>query len=261
VSSDNFFSLAAASTTLATSATFFTLTAGTQYFLRVQAVNQDAVATAFSAVISTGAGNLSNTAAPGAPGAPIPDRSFSSDGTVNYVWAPATSPVGILNYNLIVGSLPGGSDLFEGSVAVATYAASGMLTGRTYYAQVRALSNAGVFSLFSPVSAGVPVFIPAQTPAIASAYSWPNPFDPGRGESSIAFFLAQAANVVLKIYTLQGRRVTAASSSFGAGNQIMTWNGSSDSGMRVAPGGYIAVIEKQYGSSTSTEKVKIAVLY
>ena len=69
------------------------------------------------------------------------------------------------------------------------------------------------------------------------------------------------AGVVLKIYTLQGRRVATASSSFGAGNQIMAWNGSNDAGMRAAPGGYIAVIEKHYGSHTSTEKVKIAVLY
>ena len=118
-----------------------------------------------------------------------------------------------------------------------------------------------MYSAFSPVSAGVPVFIPALTPAIAKAYSWPNPFDPGAGDSSIGFYLDEAASVVLKIYTLQGRHVRTASSSFGAGNQIMAWNGSSDSGSRVAPGGYIAVIEKRYGSRTSTEKVKIAVLY
>ena len=80
-------------------------------------------------MISTTSGNLSNTTAPAAPGAPVADRPFSYDGTANFAWADATSPVGILDYNLIVGSLPGGSDLFAGNVSVASYSAAGMLTG------------------------------------------------------------------------------------------------------------------------------------
>jgi hypothetical protein len=261
VSSDNFFSLTDSSATLATSATFFTLTPGTQVFLRVLAINRNSVASAFSAVISTSAGNLSNTSAPGAPGAPAADRSFSYDGTALFAWAPASSPVGILDYNLIVGSLPGGSDLFAGTVSIASYTATGMTTGRTYYAQVRARSNAGVYSLFSPVSQGLPVFIPAQTAAINKPYSWPNPFDPSKGEAQIGFNLEQAADVTLKMYTLQGRFVSSATRSFPAGNQIMSWNGANGSGMRVAPGGYIGVIEKHYGSRTDSQRLKIAVLY
>ncbi|MFI5350759.1 MAG: FlgD immunoglobulin-like domain containing protein, partial [Elusimicrobiota bacterium] len=261
VSSDNFFSLTDSSTTLATSATFFTLTPGTPYFLRAQAINWNSAASAFSTVISTVSGNLSTTAPPAAPGAPVADRSFSYDGTALFVWSPGSSPVGILDYNLIVGSLPGANDLFAGTVAVASYTAAGMLTGRTYYAQVRARSNAGVFSLFSPVSAGLPVFIPAQTPLIGKAYSWPNPFDPAKGDAQIGFSLGEAADVTLRIYTLQGRLVRTESSSFGAGNQVMSWNGTSDSGLRAAPGGYIAVLDKHYGSHTETQKIKIAVLY
>lgn len=261
VSSDNFFSLTDSSATLSTSATFFTLSPGTQYFLRAQAINRNGVPSGYSAVISTAAGNLSNTTAPGAPGAPVADRSFSYDGTAVFAWSPGTSPVGILDYNLIVGSLPGASDLFAGNVAVSSYGAAGMLTGRTYYAQVRARSNAGVYSLFSPVGAGLPVFIPAQTAAIAKPYSWPNPFDPSKGASQIGFHLDEAADVTLKFYDLQGRFVRSESSSFPAGNQIMSWNGASDSGMRVAPGGYVVVVEKHYGSHTDTQRFKIAVLY
>jgi len=261
VSSDNFFTLTDSSSTLATSATFFTLTPGTQYFLRVRAVNRSATLSAFSTVISTTAGNLSNTNAPTAPGAPISDRAFSYDGTANFAWADATSPVGILDYNLIVGSLPGGSDLFAGNVSVATYAATGMLTGRSYYAQVRARSNAGVYSAFSGVSAAVPVYIPAQNPAIAKPFTWPSPFNPATGPAQIGFFLDEAADVALKIYSLQGRLVFSRSQAFGAGNQIMTWSGASDSGTRVSPGGYLAVIEKRYGARVSTQKLKIAVLY
>lgn len=261
VSSDNFFSLTDSSTTLMTSATFFTLTPGTQNFLRVKAVNRNDVSSAFSTVISTTAGNLSNTTAPAAPGAPVSDRAFSYDGKARFAWADATSPVGILDYHLIIGSLPGGSDLFTGNVAVASYSAAGMLTGRSYYAQVRARSNAGVYSVFSPVSAAVPVYIPAQNPEIAKPFSWPNPFDPARGDAQIGFFLEEAADVALKIYTLQGRRVANRSQSFPAGNQIMTWNGNNESGARVSPGGYVAVIEKRYGARASTQKLKIAVLY
>ena len=261
VSSDNFFSLTDSSATLSTSATFFALSPGTQYFLRVEAINRDAAASAFSTVISTSAGNLSNTSAPAAPGAPVADRSFSADGTAVFAWAPASSPVGILDYNLILGSLPGGSDLFAGSVAVSSFAAAGMGTGKTYYAQVRARSNAGVYSLFSAVSQGLPVFIPGQTPAIAKPFSWPNPFDPAKGPAQIGFFLDQAADVTLKIYNLQGRFVSSSARSFPAGNQITSWNGANDGGMRVAPGGYIGVIEKHYGSRTDTQKIKLAVLY
>ncbi|HXT00194.1 MAG TPA: hypothetical protein VN915_05935, partial [Elusimicrobiota bacterium] len=57
VSSDNFFSLTDSSATLMTSATFFTLSPGTQYFLRVEAINRNSVASAFSTVLSTAAGN------------------------------------------------------------------------------------------------------------------------------------------------------------------------------------------------------------
>jgi hypothetical protein len=261
VSSDNFFSLTDSSITLMTSATFFTLTPGTQNFLRVKAVNRNGVSSAFSIVVSTTSGNLSNTTAPAAPGTPFADRAFSYDGAAVFAWADAASPVGILDYNLIVGSLPGGSDLFAGIIAGSTYAASGMATGRTYYAQVRARSNAGVYSAFSAVSAGLPVFIPSQNPAISKPFTWPSPFDPAKGDAQIGFFLEAAADVTLKIYTLQGRLVRRDSRAFGGGNQILTWDGNSESGTRVAPGGYVAVIEKRYGSRTSTQKLKIAVVY
>lgn len=261
VSSDNFFSLTDSSITLAMSATFFTLTPGTQYFLRVRAVNRSGTPSDFSTVISTTAGNLSDTTAPAAPGAPISDRAFSYDGNAVFAWSEATSPVGILDYNLIVGSLPGASDLFAGIVSVASYSATGMLTGRSYYAQVRARSNAGVYSLFSPVSAAVPVYIPAQNVPISKPFTWPSPFSPARGDAQIGFYLEEAADVTLKIFTLQGRLVRSDTRAFAGGNQIMTWNGNNDSGMRVSPGGYVAVIEKRYGSRVSTQKLKIAVLY
>ena len=90
---------------------------------------------------------------------------------------------------------------------------------------------------------------------------WPSPFNPARGDAQIGFYLEEAADVSLKIYTLQGRLVRSDARAFAGGNQIIAWNGRSDSGARVTPGGYVAVIEKRYGSRTSTQKLKIAVLY
>lgn len=257
VSSDNFFSLVASSQTLALSATFFTLTPGTQYFFRAKAVNIQGIASAYSPVISGSAGNLSSTSPPSQPGAPRPDRPFSYDGRIAFVWAPALSTVGILDYELLLGTFPGGNDVFNGTVAAASYTAAGLATGRTYYAQVRARSNAGVVGPFSIVSEGVQVFLPAGTAPIAKAYAWPNPFNPSQGAVQIGFFLATPGDVTFRVYTLNGRLLRRFSQSYAAaGNQIGSWDGADDSGRRAAPGGYIVLVHKSGGD----ERVKVAVL-
>ena len=262
VSSDNFFSLVASSDTLMTSATFFGLAPGTQYFFRARALNRDGVASAYSAVLSTRAGILTDTSPPSAPGQPAPDRAFSYDGTVGFAWSPAQSSVGILNYELLIGSFPGGNDVFNGVVAVASYTATGLATGKTYYAQARARSNSGAVGPFSNVSAGVPVFQTAGTPAIPKPYAWPNPFNPAAGPVQIGFSLDAAADVSLRVYTLQGGFLREVTQHFGSGgNQIASWDGNDGSGRRAAPGGYIVVVKKSYAGRTDSQRVKVAVLY
>jgi hypothetical protein len=262
VSSDNFFSLTAASSTLATSATFFSLTPGTQYFFKVRAVNRDLVPTDYTAAVSTRSGNLSDTTQPDAPGTPAGDRRFSYDGAVVFSWPAAASPVGILDYNLIVGSTPGGNDKLDISTTTLASAVTGLSSGQTYYARVRARSNAGVYSEFSGVSAGVPVFITSQAPAIPKPYNWPNPFDPAQGPTQIGVYLNEPATVVLRIYTLTGAPVREISQYVGgSGNQIVTWDGNNSSGSRVSPGGYIIKVEKRYVSGSEVQKLKAAVLY
>lgn len=262
VSSDNFFSIAATSTTLGASATFFSLTPGLQYYLRVFAFNREGLSTAFSTVISTTIGNVSNPTPPTDPGAPQADVRFSYDGKATFSWSPSAAAVGILDYNLIIGSTPGGNDFFDGSVAATQYAATGLSTGRTYFARVRARSNAGVYGNFSSISAGLPVFIVSQQSPFAKPINWPNPFDPSQGPTQIGVSLDAAADVKIRVFTLQGRLVHEQTFSFAAGgNQIVTWDGANDSGSRVAPGGYITLVEKHYGGHTETQRLKIAVLY
>jgi hypothetical protein len=259
ISSDNFFSLVASSQTLGTASQFFGLMPGTQYFFRALAVNRAGLESAYSTVVSTRVGNLSNTSPPSAPGTPVPDRAFSYDGTVTFTWPPAQSAVGILEYELLVGSFPGGNDVFNGTVSVASYTASGLATGKTYYAQTRARSNSGAVGPFSGVSAGVQVFRAASTPPIAKPFAWPNPFNPDNGPVQLGFFLERPADVTLRVYTLQGRLVRETTRSFGtSGNQVASWDGADGSGHRVAPGGYIVEIR---GTGGSPKRVKVAVLY
>lgn len=261
-STNNFLTINDSSFTLNNSALFSSgLQPGATYYFRVRSVNRNSVASDFTTVISTALGNLSDNSAPSAPGTPQPDRSFSRDGTVVFSWSASQSSAGILDYSLLIGSTPGGNDVFAGSTNTISYRVTGLLSGKTYYAQVAARSNAGVPGPFSAVSVGVPVFLTDQIPALAKPINWPNPFDPRLGPTNIAFSLDKSAVVILKIYTLQGRLVHQQSLDLSVGNQIITWYGVNDSGVRVAPGGYIAVIRKDYSGRIETQKFKIAVLY
>ncbi|MFH1844353.1 MAG: FG-GAP-like repeat-containing protein [bacterium] len=64
----------------------------------------------------------------------------------------------------------------------------------------------------------------------------PNPFNPA---TTIQFDLLEAATVSLAIFDLRGRRVrTLVSEPRGAGRHLVTWDGRSDGGRRVATGVY-----------------------
>ena len=71
--------------------------------------------------------------------------------------------------------------------------------------------------------------------------SYPNPFNPS---TEIMFKLKQESNVSLKVYNASGQMVcTLASGYRGAGIYRITWNATDDSGLRVASGMYIAVLQ------------------
>lgn len=258
ISTNGFQTINVISTTTLTSSTFTALAPGVEYFFRVRAINNNSLPSAFTTAISTRPGNLGPAAPPSAPGTPVADRQFSYDGSAVFSWEAATSGVGILDYDFFVGSTPGGSDILAVSTTSTSYPVTGLATGRTYYAMVRATSNGGADGPFSSISAGLPVFISNQSPSIPKPINWPNPFNPAHGPTQIGFFMTGPGSVTLSIYTLTGSKVYSETRQFAAGNQIFPWNGNSSNGGRVAPGGYVCLIETSTGQR---QKFKIAVIY
>lgn len=83
--------------------------------------------------------------------------------TVVFNWAAVNDPEGgISGYYLRLGTMPGGSDLFEGNVGnVLTYALNNVPYGTTVYATVSAVNNAGIQGIAANASIGVQVLDPA----------------------------------------------------------------------------------------------------
>jgi hypothetical protein len=79
---------------------------------------------------------------------------------------------------------------------------------------------------------------PGPTPAGAHpVFVVPNPFTTS---TRITFTLEQAAQVEVDIYDLRGRRIRSLPrSSFGAGPQAASWDGTDDSGQHAVAGVYL----------------------
>lgn len=80
---------------------------------------------------------------------------------------------------------------------------------------------------------------PGETPvaALGLQQNYPNPFNP---QTTIAFSLAQSERVSLAIHDLQGRLVrTLVDEVRPAGQQQIVWDGTDDTGRRVASGTYM----------------------
>lgn len=255
------FSVASSTRIVAISSTPVNLTPETVYYFRVRAVNRLGALSAYTTTFAV----ATSTTPPAPPGAPVPDNPFSYDGRATFRWSAASAPSGIKEYLLEIGSFPGGADFVSRSVGTAlSYSVAGPLlsSGKSYYARVRAVSNANVTSDFSATGSPVSVFITTQETPVSKPSGWPNPMDPSAGPANIGFSVAEAATVVLKIFTLQGRLVHEESRRYDtAGNKVLLWDGLSSAGRKVAPGGYVVVIEKRYAGSIDVQKFKMAVLY
>jgi hypothetical protein len=266
LSVDNFLTVSSAPLTTATTAYFGDLNPGVVYTARVRALNRASVPTGFSLSVSTTPGSFGNLEAPGRPEPPNPDSPYSYDGAARFVWSPPAGSVPILRYWLEIGTFPGGNDeLSSYSTTALSYSApaASLDSGKTYYARVRAESQAGVLGEFSAPGSGVRVWITADEAAISKPYNWPNPFDPAAGATNIGFHLAGPATVTLRVFTLHGREVWSRSAyEPSAGNKVWTWDGRNGAGSAVEPGGYAVMIVKDYSAGGSqTQKFKLAVLY
>lgn len=266
LSEDGFLTVKSSSLTYAAAAVFSSLTPGSIYSLRARALNYAGRATAFTLALSTTAGSLGNLEAPGRPEPPNPTAAYTYDGTAVFRWAPPAGTVALYEYLLDVGTTPGGNDFLSASTASASgalsYAVSGLVSGKTYYARVRAMSVAGVLGEYSLPGSGVAAWEAQAEPPVAKPYNWPNPFNPRTGATSVAFNLPGACKVTLTVYTLQGRRVRELSSyEASGGNKVWSWDGRNGEGRVVEPGGYLGLLKKDCASGSSTQRFKMAVLY
>jgi hypothetical protein len=105
-------------------------------------------------------------------------------------------------------------------------------------------------------------------PNAAGGYisNYPNPFHPGETPTTIAYKLADNANVTLRIFTLTGGLVFEKSFTSGqqggsAGLNEYVWDGRNGDGQTVATGGYILHIQANgNGETLHSMRRKIAVV-
>jgi hypothetical protein len=95
--------------------------------------------------------------------------------------------------------------------------------------------------------------------------NYPNPFNPSLGEiTTIAYVLAQDADIDIRVYALTGEEVAtlAVSVPRSAGSyQADQWSGLNDAAHMVVPGTYFCCITARYASGTvETFRRKIAVV-
>lgn len=101
----------------------------------------------------------------GVPGTPIPAASPSGSGTLSFQWTAGSASdadSGIVGYHLQVGDAAGAANLFDGDVGP-TFTRSFLRAGqdgKTYFARVRGMNGAGLFTNWSPSSTGLRVQFP-----------------------------------------------------------------------------------------------------
>ena len=92
---------------------------------------------------------------PPTPAAPTTAKPYAIGTVATFNWTAVSDPLGgISGYQLIVGTTPGASNVFNGTVTGTSAPATNVFNA-TLYAEVAAVNNAGVTGAFSPASAGV----------------------------------------------------------------------------------------------------------
>ena len=97
-----------------------------------------------------------------------------------------------------------------------------------------------------------------STDPAASAYNYPNPFNPHRQPTSIVFSSNSTGTTTIKIFTITGKIVrTITDNNTVVGSNEVQWDGKNGRRQTVRNGVYVAVIMPPDGSKYS---VKIAVV-
>jgi hypothetical protein len=97
---------------------------------------------------------------PPTPAAPFAVKNYAIGNAATFYWnSVSDSEGGMSGYQLLIGTSPGASNVFNGFVSTTNGVASGII-GQTLYAAVRAVNNAGVAGATSPNSTGVQLLDP-----------------------------------------------------------------------------------------------------
>ena len=98
---------------------------------------------------------------PAAPATPATPAVYVVGTNATFSWAALVDPDGgVSGYHVLIGTTPGGSNVFNGTVSGTSQAGSGSY-GQTLYAKISAINNAGVEGAFSGNSAGTLLLNPA----------------------------------------------------------------------------------------------------
>ena len=113
---------------------------------------------------------------PAAPVAPVATNTYVLGTSVTFTWPAVSDPVGgVLGYYVVVGTTPGGADVFNGLTTNTWLTVSGAY-GAHLYAQVSAINRAGIQGAFSHSSAGValvdPNWVPVASMQNSAWLSW-----------------------------------------------------------------------------------------
>lgn len=99
-----------------------------------------------------------DTTAPTAPGTPVDAGAYTGSTSVVFSWtASADARSGIEGYFCLIGTTPGGGDVFEGGVGAALSKTITGSPGQRYYCRVQARDNAGNLGAWSDPSDGISV--------------------------------------------------------------------------------------------------------
>jgi len=126
--------------------------------------------------------------------------------------------------------------------------------------RVRAVSNAIIAELDIETA-----LVNPNAPG-GSITNYPNPFHPGESPTTIAYKLADDANVTLRIYTLSGVLVLRKNFARGAeggveGLNEFAWDGRNGEGDFVGSGGYIVLVEAEgHGETLHVMRRRVAVV-
>jgi len=126
----------------------------------------------------------------------------------------------------------------QGSVSSETnynYSDTKVVSGKTYQYKLESVSLNGITVEEKTIDVEIPV--PSQYVLLPN---YPNPFNP---TTNIKFLLPESQQVTLQIYNISGQLVKTITQNemYQAGEHVVSWNATDDSGSRVASGMYMYV--------------------